>query len=337
MRAAVYTSFGGPDGVEIRTLDEPRCDPTSAVVDVEAVGINYHELRMLFGGTSWLDDDDLPYVAGADLAGVVSEVGGEVNAVSEGDRVVRYPIETCGTCRFCRDGPQNRCPELSIVHGGFAERAAVDPDRLVVLPDDVSFVQAATLPVAYLTAWFMARRADVTAGDLVLVPGATGGVGVAAIQLLDALGATSIGTTTNASKLSKLEALGADHVLQVRTPDELGERVAAVGDPDAALNHLGGEYVQAGLSVLRQGGTMAVCGRTTGDRSEIHIRDLYLNHRSLVGSTVGTQPDLERLVGLVASGEFDPVVDREFPLEDVADALERLDAREHLGKLVLRP
>lgn len=337
MRAALYTSFDGPDGVEVRSVDEPRCEPTGAVVDVEAVGINYHEFRMLGGGTSWLDDDDLPYVAGADLAGVVSEVGDEVDAVREGDRVLRYPIETCGTCRFCRDGPQNRCPELSIVHGGFAERAAVDPDRLVVLPDEVSFVQAAALPVAYLTAWFMIRRADVTAGDLVLVPGATGGVGVAAVQLLDVLGATAIGTTTSESKVPALEAIGADHALLVGTPEELRERVAAVGEPDAALNHLGGEYVQAGLSVLRQGGTMAVCGRTTGDRSEIHIRDLYLNHRSLVGSTVGTQPDLERLVGLVASGELDPVVDREFPLAEVADALARLDAREHLGKLVLRP
>lgn len=337
MRAAVYESFGGPDGVELRTVDDPDRGSAGAIVDVEAVGINYHELRMLSGGTSWLGEGDLPYVAGADLAGIVSEVGDEVDAVNEGDRVVRYPIETCGTCRFCLDGPQNRCPELSIVHGGFAERAVVDPDRLVVLPDSVSFVKAAALPVAYLTAWFMIRRVATTAGDLVLVPGATGGVGVAAIQLLDVLGATSIGTTTSESKMSSLEAIGADHVIQVRTPDELRDQVAAIGTPDAALNHLGGAYVQAGLSVLRSGGTMAVCGRTTGDRAELDVRGFYLNHRSLVGSTVGTQPDLERLVGLVESGDLDPVVDVEFPLEETAAALERLDAREHFGKIILRP
>lgn len=186
MRAAAYTSLGESGTIESITLDDPEPDPGEAVVRVEACSVNHRDLWNLEGAQG-VTQADLPYVGGSDVAGVVETIGDGVDAVAAGDRVVLNPVESCGTCRFCRDGTENRCENFGIFDGGFAELARVDATRLVHVPDGVDLVDAAAIPIAYMTAYHMTRRADVEPGDLAFVPGATGGVGVAAIQLLDAV------------------------------------------------------------------------------------------------------------------------------------------------------
>jgi len=335
MRAAAFTDLTGPDGVNIVEQPTPDPGPGEAVVDVEACSINHHDLWILNGASAMIDPTDLPFVTGLDVAGVVRTVGDGVTGVDPGDRVVLCPNETCGTCRFCREGPENLCASYSLYHGGLAEEARVDADRLIPLPDAVDTTTAAALPTAYLTAYHMLRRAEVEPGDLVFVPGATGGVGVAAVQLADVLGVRSIGTSSSASKLETLTDLGADHVVEGTDPDQLRDAVAAVGTPDAVINHLGGVYTGLGLDVMRRGGRMVVCGRTAGPTSEIDIADLFRGHKRVIGSTMGTQADLERLVDLVAAGELDPRIDRTFPLAETAAAFETMRDRDTLGKLVV--
>ncbi|MFB6157735.1 MAG: alcohol dehydrogenase catalytic domain-containing protein [Haloferacaceae archaeon] len=337
MRVAAFTELTGPDGVAVVERDDPEPAAGEAVVDVEACSINRHDLWILEGDSAMVDAADLPFVSGLDVAGTVAAVGPDVDGVSAGDRVVLCPNETCGTCRHCREGPENLCASFSLYHGGLAERALVDADRLVALPEGVDAPRAAALPTAYVTAWHMLRRADVSAGDLVLVPGATGGVGVAAIQLLDALGATSIGTSASASKLSRLADLGADHLVEAADPDAVAAGVAGIGEPAAVLNHLSGAYTRIGLDLLERGGRMVVCGRTAGGVSEFDVPDLFLGHKRVIGSTMGTQGDLERLVGLVADGTLDPAVDREYPLDRTGAAFATMRDREAVGKLVVRP
>jgi len=202
MRAAAYTSLGESGTIESITLDDPEPDPGRRSC-VEACSVNHRDLWNL-GGAWGVTQADLPYVGGSDVAGVVETIGDGVDAVAAGDRVVLNPVESCGTCRFCRDGTENRCENFGIFDGGFAELARVDATRLVHVPDGVDLVDAAAIPIAYMTAYHMTRRADVEPGDLAFVPGATGGVGVAAIQLLDAVGARSIATSTSAEKLEHL-------------------------------------------------------------------------------------------------------------------------------------
>lgn len=334
MREAAFAELIGPAGVEIRERPAPIPDSGEAVVDVGACSINRHDLWILEGDSAMVDGDDLPFVSGLDLAGTVAEVGDGVTAVAPGDRVVLCPNETCGTCEFCREGPENLCENFSLYHGGLAERALVDADRLVVLPDEVKTTTAAALPTAYMTAWHMLRRADVTAGDRALVLGATGGVGVACVQLLDVLGAASIGTSTSEAKLRRLSDLGCDVPVEVDSPDALR---GAVGEVDAVLNHLGGEYTRAALDALRRGGRMVICGRTAGDRSSFDVADLFLNHYRVIGSTMGTQADLERLVELVAAGDLDPVVGEEYDLEDTAAAFADMRSRDLFGKSIVHP
>jgi NADPH:quinone reductase-like Zn-dependent oxidoreductase len=335
MRAAAFTELVGPDGVSLIEQSDPEPGPGEAVVDVEACAINRHDLWILEGDSAMIDTDDLPFVSGLDVAGTVAAVGDDVRGVEPGDRVVLCPNETCGTCRFCREGPENQCERFSLFHGGLAETARVRADRLVALPDGVDTETAAALPTAYMTAYRMLQRARVGPGDLAFVPGATGGVGVASVQLANVLGARTVGTSSSSSKLDRLTGLGLDHAVQGTDPDELREAVGAVGTPDAVLNHLGGAYTELGLDLVRRGGRMVVCGRTAGGRSEFDVARLFLDHQRVIGSTMGTQGDLETLVDLVAAGDLDPEVDATYPLAATDEAFAAMRDRDAVGKILV--
>ena len=337
MRAAAFTELIGPDGVSVIDRETPDPGPGEAVVDVEACAINRHDLWILEGDSAMVDADDLPFVTGLDVAGTVREVGEGVSNVAAGDRVVLCPNETCGECRFCREGPENLCENFSLYHGGLAEAARVEADRLVPVPDEVEATTAAAIPTAYMTAFHMLRRADVGPGDLVFVPGATGGVGVATVQLADVLGARTVGTSSSESKLERVRELGLDHGVRSTDTDEIRERVAEIGAPDAVINHLDGEYTELGQRVMRRGGTMVICGRTAGGTSTVDVPDLFLGHKRVVGSTMGTQDDLRRLVELAAAGDLEPEIDETFSLEATDDAFAAMQDRESVGKLVVEP
>ena len=337
MRVAAFSDLTGPDGVSIINQATPEPDRGKAVVSVEACAINRHDLWILEGDSAMVDTDDLPFVSGLDVAGTVDAVGEGVTGVEPGDRVVLCPNETCGTCRYCCEGPENLCENFSLYHGGLAEAARVQADRLVTLPDGVDVVEAAALPTAYMTALHMLRRVEAGPGDLVFVPGVTGGVGVAGIQLAAAFGSHSAGTSSSQEKLHRVESLGLDHAIESTDPDEIRAAVTDIGPVDGVLNHLGGEYTQVGLDVLRRGGRMAVCGRTAGGTSEIDIPGLFLGHKRVIGSTMGTQGDLERLVGLVADGELTPEIDATYPLEETSTAFAAMQDRDSVGKLVVTP
>ena len=337
MRVAAFSEFTGPDGVSISTQPTPEPERGEAVVSVEACAINRHDLWVLEGDSAMVNTDDLPFVSGLDVAGTVDAVGENVTGVEPGDRVVLCPNETCGTCRYCREGPENLCENFSLYHGGLAEAARVQADRLVRLPDGVETVDAAALPTAYMTAFHMLRRIEAGAGDLVFVPGVTGGVGVAGVQLASALGAHSVGTSSSQAKLERVESLGLDYAIESTDPDEIRAAVTDIGTVDGVLNHLGGEYTQLGLDVLRRGGRMAVCGRTAGGTSEIDIPDLFFGQKRIIGSTMGTQGDLERLVGLVADGDLTPEIEGTYSLEETGAAFAAMQDRDSVGKLVVTP
>ncbi|WP_336328744.1 alcohol dehydrogenase catalytic domain-containing protein [Halovenus sp. HT40] len=335
MRAAAFTELIGPDGVSL--IDQPTPEPGAgeAVVDVQACAINRHDLWILDGDSAMVDGGNLPFVTGLDVAGEVRAVGEGVQSVEPGDRVVLCPNETCGTCQFCREGPENLCESFSLFHGGLAEETAVEADRLIQLPEAVDFTTAAAIPTAYMTAYHMLRRAEVEPTDLVFVPGATGGVGVACVQLGDVLGVETVGTSSSRTKLDTVESLGLDYAIEGTDPEEIRPAVEEIGEPDAVMNHLGGEYTDLGLSLMGRGGRMVVCGRTAGGRSEIGVAGLFLGHKRIIGSTMGTQEDLRRLVDLVAAGDLDPEIDETYPLEETADAFRAMKERESVGKLVV--
>ncbi len=335
MRVAAATTLEEPSAIDVAHRPDPTPGRGEAVVRVEAASLNHRDLWKLEDGR--LSEADLPFVPGGDLAGTVAETGEGVTTVAEGDRVVLCPLLTCGECRPCRDGPENRCENYDSYDGAFAERALVDASRLVHLPDSVSAVDAAALPIAYVTAYRMLQRGDVSPGDRVFVPGATGGVGIAAVQLADLMGAETIGTSSSADKLERVEREGLDHAIHTADPDEIRAAIEEIGDVDATINHLGGPYTRVGAAVLRTDGAMVICGRTAGQYPEFDARDLYFGHKRILGSTLGTQSDLERLVGFVADGRLEPVVGEQYSLAETASAVRDMESRDLVGKLVIRP
>jgi NADPH2:quinone reductase len=336
MEVAAFASLTGPGGIELLSTDSPTPGPGEAVVEVRASSLNRHDLWILEGTSSQVSADQLPFVSGLDLAGVVRETGAETT-VTPGDRVALCPIETCGTCEFCRTGPENRCESFSLYHGAFAEMATVDASRLVHLPDELSFREAAALPTAYLTAWHMLEKADVTTGDLLFVPGTTGGVGVAVVQLANVLGARTVGTSTSARKLKRLEAVGCDYTIHTADPEEMVEKVGDIGPVDATLNHLAGEFTDVGLRVQKRDSVQVVCGDTADPYCRFEAAPFFFQHQTVVGSTMGTQPELKRLVDLVAAGAFDPEIDETYPLAELDEAFIRMQERSAFGKLVVEP
>lgn len=329
MRAAAFVYQDGVPAVEIREVEEPTPGDGEALVRVQACSLNHTDRWTLVRGQF-----DEPYVSGADVAGVV-ESAPEGADVAAGDRVVLCPNLTCGTCRHCREGPETLCSEYAIYYGGFAERVAVPADRLVALPDGVSTRDAAALPIAYMTARHMLRRADAGLGDTVFIPGATGGVGIASAQLALARHGRVVGTTRSPEKADRLRELGVE-VIVSDDPDELSQAVADL-EAAVAINHLGGAFTRVGMAALARGGRMVVCGRTAGDDSTVDVSDLFWQHKRIIGSSMGTQPDLETLVGLVEAGVLDPVVGAEYALEETPSAFEAMAERSLFGKAVIRP
>ena len=160
-------------------------------------------------------------------------------------------------------------------------------------------------------------------------------VGVAAVQLAALLGLRTVGTSSSAAKLDAMADLGLDHAVEGTDPDALRDAVTDVGTPDAVINHLGGPYTELGQDVLRRGGRMVVCGRTAGNRSTVDVADLFLGHKHVVGSTMGTQTDLERLVDLVAAGDLAPEIHETYPLDETGAAFAAMQDRDHVGKLLV--
>lgn len=336
MRVAAQVGFDGPDSIEVQDQADPDPREGEAVVDVAAAATNHHDLWLMHAPSPLVGEDDLPFIPGLDCAGTVREAP-DGAAVEAGDRVVLCPNQTCGTCEFCREGPENLCERFSLFHGAFAEQVTAPADRLVALPDAVDLGHAAALPTAYMTAYHMIRKAGTEPGDLVLVPGATGGVGVAAAQLLDAMGARSVGTSTSERKLSELAALGVDHTVQSADTDEITEAMQDIGRADAMLNHLGGEYTSLGVKAVKRGGPVVICGRTAGGISEIDVQRLFLGHKEVIGSTMGTQGDLAAIVQLVADGHFDPAIGQEYALSETAQAFRDMEDRDAFGQQLVRP
>jgi D-arabinose 1-dehydrogenase-like Zn-dependent alcohol dehydrogenase len=332
MRVAAFTEIGDDYSVDVVEQEMSDPDAGEVILDVEACSINHHDLRILEGGSS---NPELPFVSGLDVAGTVNKTGPGVD-YNPGDRVVLCPNQTCGTCRHCREGPENLCEEFSLFHGGLAEQVHVTSDRLIPLPDSVTFTDAAAIPTAYMTAFHMLRRADIEATDLVFVPGATGGVGIAALQLTDILGSRSIGTTTSNEKAERLESV-ADHVINAEDIEEIKSEVESIGVPDAVINHMAGRFTDLGLSVMRRGGRMVICGETVDDSSEIDIPQLYFGHQQVIGSTMGTQLDLERLVTLLEDELINPPIGETYELEETEKAFNDMRTRDAFGKLVIEP
>ncbi len=342
MRTAHITQYGSPeDALSVVETETPEPGPNEVRIAVEAVALNHLDVFARKGHPE--DDGEFPKRTGSDMAGVVDAVGEDADESWVGESVVVYPGVTCGECEYCLNGEHTMCHEYEIIGedrpGGLAEYAVVPEWCLEPKPDSLDFVTAAATPVTFTTAW----RMVVTAGELrpaetALILGASGGVGNAALQIAERLGATTYAATSTDEKAAVVGEL-ADEVIDY-TDVAFEEAVMELTDArgvDLVADHVGQATWQQSIDSLAMGGRMVICGATSGPDPDIDIRSVYQHHRQIRGAPMGNRQDFRDVLSLVADGELEPRIDRVLPLDGVAEGHAAIEERDVIGKVVIRP
>jgi len=340
MRAAVLREHGNRDQIKLEQV--PILEPESGQVRlrVKACALNWLDVGIRRGPK--FGEIPLPLIGGADVAGVVEKIGDGVLGWQIGEEVLVYPLITCGVCEFCRRGEPTTCPEHQIIgehiDGGLAEYIIVPSKNLIRKPATISFVQAAAIPVVFMTAWHMLINVgQLRAGESVLIVGAGGGVASTGIQLAKYAGAQVFTTTSTAQKAEMARQLGADQVFNYREEDWV-EAVLAATDRrgvDLVQDNVGGATWADGLRTLARNGRMVSCGSHSGAQTTFDLSQVYHRQLQIRGSNGGTYQDLVSALKLVDGGFIKPVIDRTLPLTDVREGHHLLEEHDHFGKIVI--
>lgn len=336
MRAAVVMEHGGTDTIEYHTdYPEPRFGAREVLIRVAATALNYHDIFTRRGMPGI--KVPMPLITGSDIAGEVVEVGDEVRDWRAGDRVlmnpIRYQAEKVGLVG-------------EMVDGGKAEYVVAGDYQLIRLPDSVSYEDAAALPLAYGTAHRMIRTiGQVKTGEKLLILGASGGVGVACVQLAKLAGATVIACSGSAEKIRRLLEIGADHAINYHETDYMQAVWDIAGKPlisgsggiDVAVNFTGGDTWKNTIRCVTSGGRILTCGATAGYDVRTDLRYVWTYEQQILGSNGWRNDDLVSLLELGASGRMKPVISQVLPLEKAAEAEQQMEDRKIFGKVLLKP
>lgn len=337
MKAAVFYECGGPEKIQVVDLPRPKVKPGEVLIQIKAAALNHHDLWMLRGPAD--SSYSFPYCGGSDLSGVIAEVGENVNWLKVGERVLVNPNLGCGTCIRCLAGEENYCPDYDILAGGFAEYIAVSAKKVLAIPGDLSYVQAAAAPLVFQTAWHaLITEAQIRPGEDVLILGASGGVSSAAIQIAKLAGARVIATTSNEEKMKQARQLGADHVLNRNEGDYWTEirKWTNQRGVDVVVENVGAATWVQSMRSLVKGGRLISYSRTTGKVGETNISLLFWNQLKILGSTMSSNQEFFEVMQLVFQHKLQPVVDSVYPLEDAQAAHAHLDKGEQFGKVVIQ-
>ena len=342
MKVARIHQHGGPEALVYEDVAEPKIKANQVLVRVRACALNHLDLFVRAGipGMKFA----MPHVLGSDVAGEVVEVGELCERVKPGWRVLLAPGVSCRQCEQCLSGKDNFCRKFTNlgygVDGGNTELLAVSEYSVIQIPDDMSFEDAAATPLVFLTAWHMLMgRARLQAGEDVLVLSASSGVGTAAIQIAKLFHCRVIATAGGERKLAKARELGADHVIDHYQQDISAEVRKFTGKRgvDVVVEHVGVATWQKSLESLAPGGRLITCGATTGYDARVDLRFLFSKQWSLLGSFMGSLGELHQVLKFVFRKQLHPVVDRVFPLSEIAEAHRYLENKEQFGKVIVTP
>lgn len=339
-RAIVVREHGGYDKLLIEERPVPVPGPGQVRVRVKALGLNHLDTWVRRGVPG--HKFPLPLVLGNDACGVVDALGPGVTSCKEGDAVVVLPGVSCGACEQCQGGIDQLCRSYHILgestDGTASDFAVVPAANVASKPPNLSDEEAGSIGLVFLTAWNMlVRRAELKAGETVLVHAGLSGVGSAAVQIARLLGATVIATAGGALKCQKVQALGAHHVIDHTQQDFVSEvrQLTGKGGVPVVFEHVGQATWEGSMKCLARGGRVVTCGATTGGAVQISLHAVFFKSLSILGSTMGSKGDLRRILGLFAQGRLHPVVDRVLKLEQVGTGHRLLEERQAMGKIVL--
>ena len=324
MKAWICKAFG--DAPMLINCDEPFAQSRDVIIDIAACGVNFADTLILEG--KYQKRPQGPFAPGFEIAGTVSAVGPNVRGLKIGDRVMAMPD-----------------------WGGYGEKIAVDAGSVTILPDNVEFDSAAAFQIAYGTSWFgLKYHAKVQRGDVVLVHGAAGGVGLTAVECARLLGATVIATAGGEPKCASAKAHGADHVSDYKSEsirDRVKEICAGIGrtGADVVYDPVGGDVFDQSLRCVAPGARILLIGFASGSVPQIPANILLVKNVAALGFYFGAyleqNPDIAKagmaeLLDLLSSGKISPMVSAVYSLSDAMVALEAIRNRTATGKLVIR-
>jgi NADPH2:quinone reductase len=324
MKALLCTRLGGPDDLAIHDVADPVAGAGEAVVRVEAAALNFFDTLIIAG--KYQVKPDPPFSPAAEFAGTVAAVGAGVTTVRPGDRVAGY-----------------------VPYGAARERVAIPAERLIRLPDGLDSERAAGLIVTYGTSYYALKdRAQLAAGETLVVLGASGGVGLAAVELGRLMGARVIACASSDEKLAFARAHGADETVNYATENlrDALKRLGGERGVDVVYDPVGGAHAEAALRALAWGGRFLVIGFAAGEIPKLPLNLVLLRSRDVRGVYWGAwtarEPAAHRanmadLLAWCAAGRLSAHVHAVYPLARAADALKALTDRSVMGKLILRP
>jgi NADPH2:quinone reductase len=324
MKALLCKQYGGPDDLVIEDIAEPAAGPGEAIVDVKAAALNFFDTLIIAG--KYQTKPAMPFSPAAEFAGVVKSLGPGVSGVKVGDRVLGY-----------------------LGYGAARERVAVKAERLAPIPDTLDFDRAAGLVVTYGTTLHALKdRAHLREGETLAVLGASGGVGLAAVELGKAMGARVIACASSDDKLAFAKKHGADDCINYATDDlkEALRRVTGGKGVDVIYDPVGGAYAEQALRSIAWKGRFLVVGFAAGEIPKIPLNLALLKGCDIVGvfwgsfierDPAGHRANTQQILDWVVSGKLSAHVQATYPLADAASALKALAARKVMGKIVLHP
>ena len=341
MLAARIHGHGGNEVLKLDELPTPARKPGEVLIRMAAGGLNRVDLYMRSSGAGITHR--LPITLGLDGAGVVVEAD-KSSAFRAEDAVVIYPGQPCGQCEFCLAGEEVLCTRGRIfgeqADGTFAEYVAAPEGSVVQKPEALDFVEAASLSVAWLTAWRMVvTKARLKAGETALIFGIGGSVSLAATQIAIALGARAIVTSRDPAKLARMKDFGAPETALDEGGSSILDRVMALTQKrgvDVVIENVGKAVWPTAMKALVRGGRLVTCGATTGGDPSADLQRLFIRQLTVMGSTLGNRAELRDLIAFIAEKRLTPHIDRAYPLTDIAAGLDYLESGKQFGKIGLR-
>ena len=340
MKAVVFDEHGGPGVLHYRDVPDPKPGRGEVLIEVKATSINHIDIFLRRGMPGVTVR--MPKIVGSDAAGIIRELGIDVEGLSIGTRVTINPGISCGRCEFCAAGFGSQCVSYAMVgenrDGAYAELVSVPAHIVLPIPDSVSFEDAAAAPLVFLTAWsMMVVKGNIRPGEDVLILGAGAGVGTAAIQIAKMVGCRVFATASTTEKLERARRLGADVLIDYKT-DEFDKRIRELTNRrgvDVVVDYIGADTWVRSLRSARRGGRVLTCGATTGFDPQTDLRQIFFRQVQVIGSTMGSHREFLDVMKCVFRGQLKPVIDRVLPLSEARGGHELIEERSVFGKIVL--
>ncbi len=338
MKTVLFEEQGDPSVLQWIDYPDPIPASSQVIIAIKAAAMNHLDLWVRRG----IPNAPLPMIPGSDGAGVISQIGDEVNDFNIGDRVVIQPLTYCGSCEACKNGQENFCQSFGIIGeselGTNSEKMAIDAKYVYKIPDNMDFETAAAFPLVSETAYTMLiHRAKMNRGETIFIWGASSGVGHIAIQIAKVFGCTVITSVGDANKAEFANSLGADLVLNYKTQnivDEVKKYTDGKG-VDIVFEHVGRTTWDISTRILGLGGRIVTCGATTGAKVNIDLRHIFYKQQSIIGSTMGSVAAFKAMFALVSEGKITPHIGKSFPMSQIVDAHNYLEQGNQIGKVVL--